>query len=944
MCIISLVRNLICCRSDVLILHLVGADHLSHCGGRNTREMSNIMSNYNTFVKDLMDQYEKYKNYMIFFFGDHGQKESGSHGDDSLEEMETFLMVRSDMRLRSVARDFCPISETPQAYRLHHSALNGNAQLSFEYERHFTQDICTTSSFLTNVPVPFHSVGSVIPNSIPLIRDNNGNIDYGLSDKYLVQLYHVNVHHILRILDLLTQNEDFKLDQKMFDRVFKNRLQLVNLYTLLRLFDANKTNTSDGLKTNGENKLKSKIYNTISSNKGNLYNEYIKMCKIIIEESAEIIRLSARSFTFHYLYISIIIKYVSIVILVYSIAASHYFIVNNRDFVRKILLKLITNLLLTSVVSCVFGVKLDKKIDLHYVKFRLVWPLGVIKPLFTKSQTFTRFISNFFVIEDFDLYLHFSILFMVTLTVIFLIHLVTFFISYIRLRSDTVSVDIADTEDTEDNSQYSSEHTTDATDNTSGSNVDARMNELSRFMYNIGKINFKSIILVFYGIIFVLVIVSECALYSHDTISRHEFVIFMLIETLPFLLQNYNTPRCKMVVKHLVVLFVFLKLSSLFHDYRLFFYSSDLPSANWLRKEYFLGLFEVGAISLTVYYLMLLRVLKKFTSPDKIGLEKFDYTISECVKVFKPIKLMKLVFTFNYVLILVNYGLTTQRSLLGLDKFIHNLHNAYNMKLFISTLLAWAVLIIFLVTTVLMMVNPRNKFFEPGDYRFSSFLLYSIFNISYLLLLICGQKKAFQTVLSLIILYNCCKILVNTTSGFHLSHSLLLQSLADAAYFAVGNIDTFLNLNFQTGFVFVNTYHQLISDSSVLFEVMSIHMLFSIVLMFIFYSFNNLQFTDPLVLMDTERLDSMESGLKFTGQDHEVDSKKIYTLKNIIHIITMYILLVSALGVSVLVVIMKLHQVPCIAFRSFPKALFVLGKSTAMIVTQLLLFLLGAIY
>lgn len=49
--------------------------------------MSNIMSNYNTFVKDLMDQYEKYKNYMIFFFGDHGQKESGSHGDDSLEEV-----------------------------------------------------------------------------------------------------------------------------------------------------------------------------------------------------------------------------------------------------------------------------------------------------------------------------------------------------------------------------------------------------------------------------------------------------------------------------------------------------------------------------------------------------------------------------------------------------------------------------------------------------------------------------------------------------------------------------------------------------------------------------------------------------------------------------------------------------------------------------------------
>uniref|UniRef100_A0A3B0MFV2 Integral membrane protein, putative n=1 Tax=Theileria annulata TaxID=5874 RepID=A0A3B0MFV2_THEAN len=919
-------------RSDVLILHLVGADHLSHCGGRNTPEMSNIMKNYNTFVKELMNQYEKYKNYMIFFFGDHGQKESGSHGDDSIEEMETFLMVRSDMRLHSVERDFCPISETPQAYRLHHSALNGKVQLSFEYERQFTQDISTTSSLLTNVPIPFHSVGSVIPNSVPLIRDNHGNIDYNLSDKYLVQLYHVNVHHILRILDLLTQNKDVKLDQQFLSRVLKNRMKLVNLYTLLRLFDLN-------------SKFKSKIYNTISSNKGNLYNDYIQVCKIIIEESAELIRLSTRSFTFDYLYISIIIKYVSIVILIYSIAASYYFTID-MALARKILVKLALNLVLTLVLSCMFGVKLDKNIDL-YVKMRIVWPLGVMKTLFIKSQALTRFISNFFVIEDYDLYFHFSIIFMVILTVVFLFHTITFIYKlYIGTGNVTGAVDMT-TNTTGYNSMTDNTGADDTghnhTDNVEDAKFDVRMPDLDRLMYNIGKMNIRGIILVLYSVIFILVIVSECALYSHDTISRHEFVIFMLIECVPYMLQNYKTPQCKLVIRHLVLAFILLKISSLFHDYRLFFYSSDLPTANWLKKEYFLGLFEVGAFSLTVFYVMLMRFIKKFTSPDRVGLEKFDYIVSESLKLFKLKKFMKIVFLIHYVLILVNYGLTTNRSLLGLDKFIHNLHNAYNMKLFISTLFAWGVLILYTLTTILMLVNPRNIIIEPGEYRFISFLLYSIPNLSYLLFLICGQKKAFQTLLSLIILYNCCKILVNTTSKFHLSHTLLIQSLADAAYFAIGNIDTFLNLNFQTGFVFVNTYHQLISDSSVLFEVVSIHILFSVVLMLIYYSCSNLQITDALVLTGSDRLDSMESGLKFNGR-RQVVSKKIHTLTNIIHIITMYILLVSVLGVSVLVIIMKLHQVPCIAFRSFPKALFVLGKSTAMFVTQLLLFLIGAIY
>ncbi|UKK00123.2 hypothetical protein MACK_000193 [Theileria orientalis] len=923
--------------SDCLILHLVGADHLSHCGGRNTDEMSNIMDNYNKFVKDLIDEYKKRKNYMILFFGDHGQKESGSHGDDTVEEMETFLLVHSDLKLRDFKGDRCPVSETPVGYRLNHSVLNGQVEAGFTYGYQYTQDICTTSSLLLNLPIPFHSEGFIIPTAVPVVTGPDGR---DLTEKFLVQLHHVNVHHLLRIVDLLSQNPEVKLNERKYERILAKRLELANMYTIVRLVDT----ASSAAKQGG-----GQVFTQAGVEK--LYSDYSCLCKRLSAMTSELVNESTRSFTFHYLYVCIIIKYVAIVMLLYCLVGTLRFYQFPRsvavidaqmdlgkskgldsegngqgggldgDFkspgkdvlVRRVFFRLLRSVLGSLLLSVMLGTrfKLTVPDDVPLLgslmgegasrSFTVRWPLGVFKGLLSLTQQYTGLLSRFFVIEEYDIYLHFSLLYSSFLTLFLLYDLPLLVRSYRALLGSKVIKAV----------EYSS-------------------SALRTFYYNVGRFSLRKLTTILYSIVFYLVVVSECALYSHDTISRHMMVIFMLIETAPFLLRGGYLSKA--VRNRLFLVFCLLKFSSFFHDYRLFFFSSDLPSASWILREKALNLFEVSLLSLTVFYVVLVRVLKKFHKmPLSDCKNNFEFSFVCCARVFKRRGAMLVVYTITFFCVLINYALTTQSSLIGVHRFIHNLHNAYNMKMFVASLFAWAALVLFVLSLLGMLFNPFDLFFntdkgrrskgrnaDPNSsvnsattstYRVSSFLLYLMPQMCFLIFLICGQKKSFQILIGLFMLYHTCFILTCKNSNFYLSHALLLQTVADVVYFANGSVDKLLNLNFQTGFIFVNNYYSPISDPTVVFDTMSLHMLFAMVLMFSYFNSASLRYDlhggpGHSNFFDLDTLDRFRSYVesvdaKFSlgstaGDDHlasgsrpNIISRKTFTLRKIIHVITL---------------------------------------------------------
>ncbi|BAM38688.1 conserved hypothetical protein [Theileria orientalis strain Shintoku] len=924
--------------SDCLILHLVGADHLSHCGGRNTNEMSNIMDNYNKFVKELLAEYKKRKNYMILFFGDHGQKESGSHGDDSVEEMETFLLAHSDLKLRDFKDDRCPISDTPAGYRLNHSVLNGQVEAGFTYGHQYTQDICTTSSLLLNIPIPFHSEGFIIPTAVPVVTGPDGR---DLTEKFLVQLHHVNVHHLLRIVDLLSQNPEVTLNERKHEAILAKRLKLANMYTILRLVD---TASSSGMQGGG-----GQVFSQEGVEK--LYKEYSSLCKRLSVMTSELVNESTRSFTFHYLYVCIIIKYVAIVMLLYCMVGTlRYYqfprsaVVTEgkvtrakskgleaewqgegagvegelkgpgRDaLVRKALLRLLRAVLGSLLLSVTLGTRFKLLVpeDVPLLgsllgqrvsrSLTLRWPLGVFRTLLSLAQQYTLLLSRFFVIEEYDIYLHFSLLYGSFLTLFLLCDLPFLARSYRELLGCKASKSI----------EYCS-------------------SALATFYYNVGRYSVRKLTTVFYCIVFYLVVVSECATYSHDTISRHLLALFMIIEAGPFLLRGGYL--AKTVRNRLLLVLGLLKFSSFFHDYRLFFYSSELPSASWLLREKVLSLFEVSLLSLTAFYVVLLRVLQRF---HKMPLEdcrnNFELSLVCCVRVFKRRGAMLAVYTATFFCVLVNYALTTQSSLVGVHRFIHNLHNAYNMKMFVASLFAWAALVLFVLSLLGMLLNPFDLFFNTGKgrgsrggsadadgsansaatstYRVSSFLLYLMPQVCFLIFLVCGQKKAFQILVGLAMLYHTCFILTCKNSNFYLSHALLLQTAADVVYFASGSLDKLLNLNFQTGFIFVTNYYSPISDPTVVFDTMSLHMLFAMVLMFSYFNTASLRY-DLHGTTGLNKSFDFDSSDRFRSYVESVDaqfslgaspaydhlgsasrpnaiSRKTFTLRKIIHVITL---------------------------------------------------------
>ena len=125
---------------DVIVAHFLGVDHAGHRYHVNHPELSSKLEQVNQWVGEIVREVEE--DTVLFVFGDHGMTTSGDHGGETADEVTSTLFVYSGSKLGAMSQEESEL---------------------FDPERVFQTDLVPTLTLLLGVPIPYSSLGSVIP-------------------------------------------------------------------------------------------------------------------------------------------------------------------------------------------------------------------------------------------------------------------------------------------------------------------------------------------------------------------------------------------------------------------------------------------------------------------------------------------------------------------------------------------------------------------------------------------------------------------------------------------------------------------------------------------------------------------------------------------------------------------------------------------------------------
>eukprot|EP01117_Protostelium_nocturnum_P009488 TRINITY_DN3383_c0_g1_i2.p1 TRINITY_DN3383_c0_g1~~TRINITY_DN3383_c0_g1_i2.p1 ORF type:complete len:927 (+),score=262.12 TRINITY_DN3383_c0_g1_i2:91-2871(+) len=125
---------------NLLIAHFLGVDHVGHRYDSNAPAMATKLLEMNKMITKVVEEMDSET--LLIVMGDHGSTDSGNHGGASEEELNSALFLHSKRALREFRKD----GSKKEVYRT-------VAQV----------DLVPTLSLMMGVPIPFGSVGSVIP-------------------------------------------------------------------------------------------------------------------------------------------------------------------------------------------------------------------------------------------------------------------------------------------------------------------------------------------------------------------------------------------------------------------------------------------------------------------------------------------------------------------------------------------------------------------------------------------------------------------------------------------------------------------------------------------------------------------------------------------------------------------------------------------------------------
>lgn len=176
-----------------MILHYLGLDHIGHKAGPRSphmlpkqREMDSIVEEVYTAIKGK----KHLQNTLLVLAGDHGMNDGGNHGGSSDGETSPALVFVSPkfetLQARSNAKNESPVP--PKS--------------DFKFYTEVEQsDVVPTLAGLLGFPVPRNSLGSFIPDFLPL-----------WSKKDILSLLLGNARQILGVVEASAPQGMFELD------------------------------------------------------------------------------------------------------------------------------------------------------------------------------------------------------------------------------------------------------------------------------------------------------------------------------------------------------------------------------------------------------------------------------------------------------------------------------------------------------------------------------------------------------------------------------------------------------------------------------------------------------------------------------------------------------------------------------------------------------------
>ncbi|XP_018013651.1 GPI ethanolamine phosphate transferase 3 [Hyalella azteca] len=265
-------------RCDVLIAHFLGVDHVGHRYGPNHPSMTRKLRQMNDVVRHVAQSI--HDDTLLLVFGDHGMTATGDHGGDSDAEVTAAFFVYSPGLVKNFSSYY---RSSP------HSSTNTNEsninELLFQGEifpvgdwRHQTPhliqqvSLVPTVSLLLGVPIPYSSIGSVVPQLFGSLQDQ-------------VMALSLNVKQVHRYLS--HYNDKFSSNRFPLSMWQKLVSLKVDIDDIGRINLSNSTHLEaykSSLKEEAVGKDLEQIKNHLLMRRKSLYEEYLSLAKAMCEE------------------------------------------------------------------------------------------------------------------------------------------------------------------------------------------------------------------------------------------------------------------------------------------------------------------------------------------------------------------------------------------------------------------------------------------------------------------------------------------------------------------------------------------------------------------------------------------------------------------------------------------------------------------------------------
>ncbi|ORM40262.1 GPI ethanolamine phosphate transferase 3 [Babesia sp. Xinjiang] len=761
-------------RCDVSILHLLAIDHLGHAGKRVSPEMTYYLDDYDTFLRKVLSEASEKTNSMVFVFGDHGQKTNGSHGGGTKEEVDSFLFVLSDLELTKVSSGSCHNNDAPRGYAKDHNVLNGEFSLSYPVHKSAHINMASTLSLLMNKPMPYHSEGSLIKDVVPLIKDSRGHVNKLLSKKYMTQLLHVIAHQMLRTIDTTVSESDKLKYVQVYSAVSRERAVLSYYYSFVRSM--------------GRDQFVPTVMMDICT-------AYMDQCDRVIAASKKLLGLTNMAVTPEYMVSSILFMALAWMLSTYLILAACH--IGYRSKLSESELPLSTNQgfgSVTSVVSrCLIKLILSGVTSgaivshMEYVKSQ--GPQNARVPLRLSVSIFKRFLGPFerwCQLDGQPPVFYFLCYLVFTFATLFLLDIPFFVRRFLFMYRNTKSFEqplpIGNFEP-----------------------------HLDAFLSNIGSFNPVWPILLLYVVLVIKTLVSQCAILSHDTLLHH-IVLFCLYFAIYPAVKRMGSLRLDGAYVNFGAICFVLKFSYLIHYFVEARHIGGMLPSWYVRVNDLLRTFEIGAFVLTLFYVTLLFLLSGTEVPGA------DVRSSSPLKELysTPVNrlLLRFMWSLQYLLLLFHYAMKCERHYVTgplvnwLSIHLAKARNAVVARTLLGVYSARAFAVLAIMVWLLFVVNPFGLVDSSngGPHHRSSRLFWCIVNMFWMTLLLNGPSKALGTYMFACVLYNMLALLLKLRVSTRLTYVVLFLVLCDLMYFVAGHQDSVFELDFDSAFLFFDSY------------------------------------------------------------------------------------------------------------------------------------------